>query len=240
MKYLFTLLIFSSFYFTNGQSPLETLLENNWRLIEYDDGTKLGFYDFLNNPELDQISLDFFIKDDMVYYQTQVCRTKTGLVGEIVEDGPVYYFEFGTYEIEGNECIDPDSQEFETAYFGHIYDEFSYWFYFIENEDGTLLLNLSSSSFCTAVFTNEILSNEEISSQSFSIYPNPVLDKLTIENTKLEIEKIKITEASGKQIFQKNTNAPKIEIDFTHFPKGVYFITIESKGKTKTEKVIKK
>lgn len=86
----------------------------------------------------------------------------------------------------------------------------------------------------------DALGTEDFFKFTFSIYPNPVLDKLTIENLELEIESIKITEASGKQIFQQNANASKIEIDFTHYPKGVYYITFESKGKTTTEKVIKK
>ncbi len=239
MKYIY-FLIFLNAFSLNAQTPLDTLVNNNWRLIEYDDGSELGMYDFLNNPELDQISLNFFIENEVLYYKTQVCRTKTGTIGEITQDGSGYNFQFGDFEIEGNECVETDSQIFENAYFGHIYDEYGYWFYITENENGSLNLSLSSSNFCTAIFTNELLSNHEVPLKSISIYPNPVLDKLIIENPKLEIDKISITDVNGKQIFQQKLNSSKIKIDFSAYPKGAYFLRIDSNGKLQIEKIIKK
>lgn len=53
MKQLYFLLFFISFQLSFAQTPIDTLLNNNWRLIQYDDGSELGMYDFLSNPELD-------------------------------------------------------------------------------------------------------------------------------------------------------------------------------------------
>ena len=239
MKYFYSLFLIFIFFYAKGQSNTEILLNNTWYLTDFDEGSEYGFYGTMGLSELEEITLIFYMEDEILNFQTEVCQTKTGIVQEII-DGQFPEIYFGFTEISGDECIDPYAQGYQNAYFAHMYDKKQYWFNITENTDGSLTLGLGSPNFCTATFTNEFLSNEEISSLSFSIYPNPVLDKLTIENPKLEIETLKITDASGKHIFQKNTNVPKIEIDFTHYPNGVYFITIESNGKTTTEKVIKK
>ena len=241
MKQLYFLLFFISFQLSFAQTPIDTLLNNNWRLIQYDDGSELGMYDFLSNPELDQISLNFFTENETLYYQTHVCRTKTGAVGEITEDGPVYNLTFGDFEIEGNECVETDSQIFENAFFGHIYDEFEYWFYFVEQENGAIHLNISSSHFCTATFTNALLSNEEVIAESIFLYPNPVEDKLLIENPDLNITEISVTDTNGKLLMHKNINEKTIRLDFKSFSKGIYIVNFKSSGKAiKSKKIIKK
>src|SRR5690606_18401639 len=100
--------------------------------------------------------------------------------------------------------------------------------------------NLSSSIFCTAVFTNKSLSNQEVSQNSISTFPNPVQNKLTLENPNLKITKVKITDVKGNLILQQKINSLKTELDFSHFSQGIYFLTAESNGKfLKTKKIIK-
>lgn len=185
--------------------------------------------------------MNFFTENETLYYQTHVCRTKTGAVGEITEDGPVYNLTFGDFEIEGNECVETDSQIFENAYFGHIYDEFEYWFYFVEQENGAIHLNISSSHFCTATFTNELLSNQEIEDKTINLYPNPVKEILNIENPDLKIKNLELLNSEGKIILQKAVNQKEIALDFNPFPKGIYYLKLRlENGRVQTEKIIKK
>lgn len=240
MRYFYFYFLLNVFSL-NAQTPLDTLLNNNWRLIGYDDGSELGFYDFLNNSELNQISLSFFMDNETLNYQTHVCQTKTGTVGDIIEDGQVYTLTFGDFIIEGIECESTESQVFESAYFQHIFDEFEYWFYFVENEDGTLHLSLSSGSFCTATFTNELLSNEEVMVDSIFLYPNPVKDNLLIENPDLNITEISVTDTNGKLLMYKNVNEKTIRLDFNSLSKGIYIVNFKSKEKAiGSKKIIKK
>jgi len=80
------------------------------------------------------------------------------------------------------------------------------------------------------------LSIEDISDSDFSIYPNPVLDMITINPEKGQnILDIGIYDFSGKQILKTK----KTRIDLSRLPKGIYFIEINSdKGKL-NKKLIK-
>jgi hypothetical protein len=60
---------------------------------------------------------------------------------------------------------------------------------------------------------------------ALSIYPNPAKDKLYVsfDNNKNKIDKIVITDITGKMIIQQNTPANN-EINVDNFPKGFYII----------------
>ena len=77
-------------------------------------------------------------------------------------------------------------------------------------------------------------------SQLFLVFPNPVKDKLMIENPDLKITSVKLRNASGKLVVNQNVYTKRIKINLKHLPKGVYFVTIEQNGKRlKTERVLK-
>ena len=75
----------------------------------------------------------------------------------------------------------------------------------------------------------------ENSKNSLVLYPNPVNDKLYINNT---AKSIVITELSGKTIaYIENSN----EIDFSVYASGLYILTVEDEsGKITTHKICKK
>src|SRR5690606_26953104 len=77
-------------------------------------------------------------------------------------------------------------------------------------------------------------------SQLFLVFPNPVKDKLMVENPDLKTTSVKLRSASGKLVANQDVYTKRIEINLKHLPKGVYFVTIEQNGKRlKTEKVLK-
>ena len=82
----------------------------------------------------------------------------------------------------------------------------------------------------------------EINNSAFRIYPNPAVGKeffissLNQEN----IQKITISNITGKVILLKKTNTNKQKINLSSYPSGIYFIKIKTKSSDKTLKLISK
>jgi hypothetical protein len=88
----------------------------------------------------------------------------------------------------------------------------------------------------------DALQTEDILAKRMLLFPNPVKDKLTIVNAGFKMSSVKITDISGRVILMQKADSEKIEIDFSGFPKGIYFVSAESENGAnfKTEKIIKK
>ncbi|MBP6091313.1 MAG: T9SS type A sorting domain-containing protein [Crocinitomicaceae bacterium] len=83
-------------------------------------------------------------------------------------------------------------------------------------------------------FSNCIaLSVEDLTSDDFNIYPNPTSDFITIK-TDHKIDSYTIYDVTGKKIMQTAENT----IDLRSFTNGIYLLTFEFEGKTKTKKII--
>jgi hypothetical protein len=80
------------------------------------------------------------------------------------------------------------------------------------------------------------ISIDETSNLSFSIYPNPASDFISISKQKTNIETIEISDLTGKVIIS-TTNT---KIDISTYPAGVYFVKIETTDGNFVEKLIKK
>lgn len=86
---------------------------------------------------------------------------------------------------------------------------------------------------------------EEVQSHVLRIYPNPFLDKITIDFFDTNIDKSKITlnvyNSTGEEII----NMPELEINqlsinFSNEPSGIYYLIIKDKNKIlQTQKIIK-
>lgn len=81
------------------------------------------------------------------------------------------------------------------------------------------------------------ISKQETTSLSF--YPNPVQDWLHINSSVEQINVAKLYTISGQLLETLNFNNKNISIDFRAYPKGVYFIELNSGDKSKTLKVLK-
>jgi CubicO group peptidase (beta-lactamase class C family) len=90
---------------------------------------------------------------------------------------------------------------------------------------------------CTAAsIQNKTLEN------TIEIYPNPVMDALTIENTELIICKINLYDIVGNMIYTINDLRQKsnIEMNLSMFSKGIYVIELEDVNKNTIRKKIVK
>ena len=128
---------------------------------------------------------------------------------------------FGATQCENLKCIfvdDPDAE---------YMDE---WWYI---EEGMHFV--ADEAECDA------LSTEDLFAKKILMYPNPVNDKLYIRNTNSEIEKIIVTDATGKIVLSQSIQTEKAEIDMNQLTSGVYFVSaVSNKGNYKTEKLIVK
>jgi len=114
-------------------------------------------------------------------------------------------------------------------------------------QDGRILIGGSFNAYNNETHNNIVclvgtseLSVADAENDKISFYPNPVKDKLTIENPNLKIDYIRILDMNGKMLLKQNVNTGKFDVDFSQFPNGLYIIQFESNGKTiKTEKLIK-
>ena len=91
---------------------------------------------------------------------------------------------------------------------------------------------------CGLTFTNAIFNENS----SVSLFPNPVNDLLTVKWTAINSEKVNISISNelGQVVFQNKAIAKNdILINCTEFPKGLYFLKIESETFVETYKFSK-
>lgn len=232
MKRILSFVILIVLVTLQAQTPSEILLNNTWRFVEY-------YYECFGGGPFDSnefgtVELHFSQNDGITHFQSQMCATASGTL-ELLTDSEI---SFSNTNIDGERCFQANNELYESCYFSTFYNNFNYQI--TENQDGSLDLILSNDIFMGIKFTTQKLSTQETSENPMYIYPNPIKDKLTIDNLDLKITHIKITDVTGKLIIEQNIYSNKIDLNFSKYPKGIYFLIAESKGKIiKTEKIIK-
>ncbi len=79
----------------------------------------------------------------------------------------------------------------------------------------------------------------DLKSAGINIFPNPTKGLFKVVFNELsQVEKIKIRNVAGKNLYQQKVDKKIMEIDFSIHPKGVYFIEISLKGKVYTSKIV--
>lgn len=95
-----------------------------------------------------------------------------------------------------------------------------------------------ASTTSLGVLVNTFLSNQEFSLSAFKYYPNPVEGILKLSYADKMTNAI-VYNVIGKQIFVKQMNSNKEEIDMSRFADGIYFVKVFSGDVSTTIKVIK-
>jgi hypothetical protein len=97
--------------------------------------------------------------------------------------------------------------------------------------------NCSNLSECLEIDMTYLNSFED---GSISLYPNPVLNQLTITwNSLLQIEKLKLYDASGKRIFEVHNHGASHVFDLSELSQGMYFIELLGANQNYVSKVVK-
>ncbi len=87
--------------------------------------------------------------------------------------------------------------------------------------------------------TSTSRSSERGKPAEITMYPNPANNLLTIETGEPEHCSIKIRTLNGQLMFKAKMEGPLFHIALSSFPKGVYFVTVRSKDRVITRKIIK-
>lgn len=81
--------------------------------------------------------------------------------------------------------------------------------------------------------SNNTLGTEADTQNSFSFYPNPVLNDLNISFTTSRYRNINVYSINGQLLLSKNENALSVKIDLSNFKAGIYFLNIDNKENLK-------
>ncbi|MCF6365841.1 MAG: endonuclease [Bacteroidales bacterium] len=105
----------------------------------------------------------------------------------------------------------------------------NYYFKTFVNSFG--LWSTGTETTCTTV-------NVEQTNSTFKLYPNPVNDLLTVENSFNGIYLIELIDVTGKSVFKSISESNYFQLNVNSYPKGLYLIKISSSDIIYRQKVI--
>ncbi len=119
---------------------------------------------------------------------------------------------------------------------GMQYSTLYYWQVVARNEIGVAT---SSSVWSLTTEANPALSTEENQIKTLKIYPNPVLDFVTIDTNAI-IDGISVINQLGQNVLEiEKKNILNNKVNLKSLPKGAYFLNIKSEDKVQSIKIIK-
>ena len=73
------------------------------------------------------------------------------------------------------------------------------------------------------------------------IFPNPIKDnfRLNVSQSKMIIQKLRISNALGQSVYEIIYPIPQSEFDISFLPSGIYYLKVETKDKQKVFKILK-
>ena len=115
-------------------------------------------------------------------------------------------------------------------------------YYFVPTQAGNYSVGLIQD-LCTNTSANYLLTGLEtnqLEESGFSIYPNPVKNKLTIKLDLLQgWTNLEISNSEGKILTTEKIKNTLIELNLSNYANGIYFVTLSNLTKSKQVKIIK-
>ena len=89
--------------------------------------------------------------------------------------------------------------------------------------------------------TNSTLAIKDNSLNELSIYPNPVVNELTINlPSNIKNADVRIVDVTGRTVSNNNVTINNNKLDVSHLAQGVYIVEIKTEKGTTSKKLIKK
>ncbi len=111
---------------------------------------------------------------------------------------------------------------------------------YVRVESATVLpYSINSSNLVGYNTLSNTLGTFQFNESSFSIYPIPTKDFLTIDGKNSSDYNVTILDLLGKKVKSKTVNNSNTTIDLSDLPKGVYLAKIKSENEEKIMKIIK-
>jgi hypothetical protein len=80
----------------------------------------------------------------------------------------------------------------------------------------------------------------EIVSSEVLVYPNPTSGIINLDFSEIKVQKLFVSDMTGKTLISKQAINQKELIDLSNYPSGIYFINIITNNKVFTTKLVKK
>ena len=112
-------------------------------------------------------------------------------------------------------------------------------YYFIINNATPIVTTATNCRIDTIDFTS-VLANNQFMASSFSVYPNPAKNYVTISNTTdALLNATEIVDLNGRVVkTQKIANVSEAEINVSDLAKGVYMMNISTDRGSLTKKLV--
>lgn len=203
--------------------------------IDFGFNTRILVFDFtdLDNP---QFSFDYsgptsatdhnlYTKGDVMYLANYTAGMRVVDISDI-DNGN--FTETGSFDVFPN----GNGAGYDGAW--NVYPYF---------DSGTILISAlwyGTPSYVGGMFLVQpsgLLATEDDTYNNFTLYPNPVTNELRIDGGTADIQKIQITDISGKTLYTNEAySSTKTSLDLSSFSNGIYFVTINDKT---TKRIIK-
>ena len=92
---------------------------------------------------------------------------------------------------------------------------------------------------CLNISTPFVTDVEDHVASNIRIYPNPAHDLITIRTKKASAGSIEISTINGQLMYRNEINELSHQIDLSAFSRGIYLITIHTKSRVITRKILK-
>ena len=97
------------------------------------------------------------------------------------------------------------------------------------------LLTIKKYSFNSVTNTNE----RSADIPSMTCFPNPTHGIINIQTQETGVHSIKLSSLTGRIVYNQDFTGNAMRIDLSSFPRGIYFITVETESIVETRRVIK-
>lgn len=206
-------------YFLLGDEADEIDFGNNSRTIIFDfedlDNPQFHFEHFWPTPATDH---NGYVKGDKFYLANNAAGLRVLDISDIANQNVALDGYFDSYPTN------------DAAGFNGSWNVYPYF------ESGYIVISDRTEGFLL-VKPSQKLSINDNDLNNFSVYPNPVSDKLKISLINKNDSNIRITDLIGNTLYNQNINGLSFfEIDFSAYSQGIYFVTVNEKN---TVKVIK-
>ncbi len=233
MKKIILIFLIQSSLLAFGQNP--ELFTNTWYL----QNTIIDGQD--NIPPVSEvipyITADFIETD--YGFQTSICN---GLSGSLIYgEEPAAYFQFIDVAITLGSCMNSPGfegfDEYEAVYFQNYWESSlngnAHFYYLVDSAASIKTLTITNINGDQAIYNNTYLTNEENLLETYSIFPNPVKDRIFVAG--INIKGLTLFNFLGQKINTTNEN----EMDVSNYKKGIYLLEIKTKNNHKmTKKII--
>lgn len=222
-------------YYGNKPVTSDPDLFRTWYLYSMEaDLGPTGFiadFDPPINPELT-------INQDMSFSGYGVCNDFSG--NFIYGEDFVVDFKLKPEGFIASQNVCDNHNAFEQNYFFDFdYGQALNGIIFRNNNTGELILSLELFPGFVNNYSSQRLSVTKKNLQNAIVFPNPTSDELRIMSPNAIIESISIIDAAGRKI-QTIERLSANKWDVSHLTSGVYFLQINSEGKSIYKKFIKK